>query len=52
MKPDQRFGAGILLAGSVLVVISTLMVSVPLGLLVAGALCVVLGTAVLRGSKP
>lgn len=48
----QRFGALTVLVGAALVVVATLMLSVPAGLLVAGVLCALLGSAVLRGAKP
>jgi len=52
MNTVRRFGFTVMLIGALLAVASALMVSIPLGLLLAGALCVALGTVVLRGSKP
>jgi hypothetical protein len=51
MTPE-RFGAITVLLGCVFVIAAALMFSVPLGLLVAGVLFALLGTAVLRGAKP
>ena len=48
----QRFGALTVLVGAVLVVTAALMLSIPGGLLVAGVLCALLGSAVVRGAKP